>query len=118
MSNLFFLHGLNGSSKGTKSQFLKQYFPDCIIPDFGEDMRERINQLTPLVTSPAWLVGSSLGGLQALFFANHFPELVRGMVLMAPAVGFFDDSWCSAADLQKIKSLVIPENIPCTIWQD
>lgn len=56
-----------------------------------------------------------MGGLQALFFANYYPDLVKGMVLIAPAVGFFDDTFCSASDLEKIKSLVIPENIPCTI---
>jgi hypothetical protein len=115
MNNLFFLHGLKGSSQGTKSLFLKKYFPDCIIPDFSEDMHQRMNQLKPLVKSPAWLVGSSMGGLQALFFANFYPNLVKGMVLIAPAVGFFEDSWCSASDLERIKSLIIPENIPCTI---
>jgi len=115
MKHLIFLHGLEGSSKGTKAVFLKKHFPACLTPDFTEDMHQRIDQLKALVKSPVWLVGSSMGGLQALFFANYYPDLVRGMVLVAPAVGFFEDSWCSVAELKKIQALIIPENIPCTI---
>ena len=115
MNHLIFLHGLKGSSKGTKAVFLKKHFPTCLIPDFAEDMHQRMDQLKPLVITPVWLIGSSMGGLQALFFANYYPELVRGMLLIAPAVGFFEDSWCSPEELKKIQSLIIPENMPCTI---
>lgn len=115
MKNLFFLHGLKGSSKGTKSQFLKRHFPLCTIPDFPEDMHKRLEQLKSLIHQPAWLVGSSLGGLQALFFAKFHPELIKGMVLIAPAVGFFENSWCTEAELKEIKQLTIPKHIPCTI---
>ena len=115
MKHLIFLHGLKGSSKGTKAIFLKKHFPACLTPNFTEDMHQRMDQLKSMVNSPVWLVGSSMGGLQALFFANYYPNLVRGLVLVAPAVGFFEDSWCSPAELKTIQSLIIPETIPCTI---
>jgi len=115
MKHLIFLHGLKGSSKGTKASFLRKHFPTCLTPDFTEDMQQRIDQLKSMAKFPVWLVGSSMGGLQALFFANQYPNLVQGMVLVAPAVGFFDESWCSPEELKKIKSLIIPGNIPCTI---
>lgn len=42
-------------------------------------------------TGPRRLVGSSLGGLVAAFAAAARPELVHGLCLLAPALGFLHD---------------------------
>jgi pimeloyl-ACP methyl ester carboxylesterase len=43
--------------------------------------------LAAVTDKPAWLVGSSMGGGLALDAALMAPELVAGLVLIAPAVG-------------------------------
>jgi pimeloyl-ACP methyl ester carboxylesterase len=42
-------------------------------------------------TGPRLVIGSSLGGLVAAFAAAARPELVRGLCLLAPALGFLHD---------------------------
>jgi pimeloyl-ACP methyl ester carboxylesterase len=45
-----------------------------------------LDDLVALLEEPAWLVGNSMGGLLALDAALTHPELVAGLVLIAPAV--------------------------------
>ncbi len=115
MKNLYFFHGLEASPQGTKSQFLKKYYPNIIIPELAPDINKRMTVIEDLVVEPAWLIGSSMGGLSAIFFAMKNPGFVKEMILLAPAVGFFDSGFFSADDLKKIKSTYIPAGIPTTI---
>lgn len=39
---------------------------------------------------PAWILGNSAGGLVALELAQRHPELVRGMVLLEPSLGYVE----------------------------
>ena len=115
MSELYFLHGMESSPLGTKSRLLLESYPNCVIPELPPDIRKREKILMNLIQEPAWFVGSSLGGLSALLFAMKKPGLVRGMVLMAPAVGFLVEDVLPAEDLQLIQTTYIPTKIPCTV---
>jgi pimeloyl-ACP methyl ester carboxylesterase len=83
-----FLHGLEGSSQGTKAQFLRQIFPPMHIPDFSGDIDERMAQLAPtLGTHAGWtIIGSSFGGLMGALWTCAHPERVRRLILLAPAL--------------------------------
>jgi pimeloyl-ACP methyl ester carboxylesterase len=84
---LCFLHGLDSSPQGTKASLLRAYDPRCLIPNLPPDINERLKVLEHGLRAPAPLVGSSLGGLTALMYAMSHPEMVHGLVLLAPAVG-------------------------------
>jgi pimeloyl-ACP methyl ester carboxylesterase len=48
-----------------------------------DDLAGVIRQIT---SEPAWLIGSSQGGRVAIDTALAYPDLVRGLILLAPAV--------------------------------
>ncbi|MDT8446201.1 MAG: alpha/beta fold hydrolase [bacterium] len=115
MKPLYFLHGLEGSPQGTKGQFLSQRFTQLIAPFMSPDLNQRLELLRSVITEPAVLIGSSLGGLTALTLANESPELVLGMVLVAPVVGLYEDEDLSAEQKERVGALVVPAGIPTWI---
>lgn len=81
----------HGESSGT--------FVEGCIGDWAEDAEAAILTLTE---GPQILVGSSMGGWQALLFARKHPELVAGLVGIAAAPDFTEDGmWDSWSDAQK-----------------
>jgi len=40
-----FLHGLESSSRGAKAAFLRDLYPDMLIPDFKGSLAERMASL-------------------------------------------------------------------------
>lgn len=110
-----FQHGMESSPLGTKAQFIKQHYPECLIPELPPDIHKRMAIIEKLVQKPVRIVGSSLGGLSALLFAISNPGLVEGMILISPAVGFFDQSIFNDNDKAIIRGTYIPEKIPCTV---
>ena len=92
MNKLYFLHGLKGSPYGTKAVFFQEYFKHITIPSLPENIYERADIINNLILEPSFIIGSSLGGLSAIMFAMEKPNLVSGLVLLAPAVGFFDEN--------------------------
>lgn len=81
----------HGESSGT--------FTDGCIGDWAEDVEAAIITLTE---GPQILVGSSMGGWQALLFARRHPELVAGMVGIAAAPDFTEDGmWDDWTEAQK-----------------
>lgn len=106
-----FLHGLDSSPEGTKGSLIKGAFPDAIIPELPPDLSKRLSMVEKAITRPVVLVGSSLGGLTALSYARRRPEMVRAMVLLAPAVGI------SFAGVSRDTDIMpeIPSGIPATI---
>ncbi len=104
---VLFLPGLLSDMEGTKARFLAGHlaergraylrfdyrghgrssgrFENCTLGDWLEDA---LNVLTRLLGIPALLVGSSMGGWIALLCAKARPELVEGLVLIAPAPDF------------------------------
>jgi len=89
-----FLHGLEGSSKGAKAVFLRECFPDMLIPDFRGSLSVRMTSLNTILggQEKIILVGSSFGGLMATIYAMENGERVDRLVLLAPALNFPDFS--------------------------
>lgn len=112
---LFFLHGLESSPKGYKASVLRENFPSIQVPELPKDPWERHEILLPMVTEKSVLVGSSLGGLSALMLARDVPEMVKAMVLVAPAVGFYDTQYRTPKLMEMVNRLVVPVSIPTTI---
>lgn len=95
--NILYLHGFASGPEGTKAVALRKYFqdrnvtlvaPDLNVPDFStltvSRSIARIEDMTR--TDGMWdLIGSSMGGLTAAFFAAKFPQRVRKVVLLCPA---------------------------------
>lgn len=87
-AQLIFIHGLEGSSQGVKATLLRELIPNIRIPDFSGSLEERMEALDHVLGGTArWtVVGSSFGGLMGALFACRYPERVRKLVLLAPAL--------------------------------
>ena len=87
-SHLIFIHGLEGTSQGTKATLLRGLYPAMLTPDFRGTLEERMAALYPILGDrDVWtLVGSSFGGLMAALFACQHPAQVRKLILLAPAL--------------------------------
>ncbi|MDQ5986535.1 MAG: hypothetical protein CSYNP_02265 [Syntrophus sp. SKADARSKE-3] len=83
-----FIHGLESTSQGHKGVYFRTHYPDMIIDDFTGPLESRMDKLTDILShkDSLILVGSSYGGLMAAMFAARFPERVRKMILLAPAL--------------------------------
>ncbi len=88
-----FIHGLDSSSRGTKSQYFRDRYPDMIIPDFQGSLQERMSRLEEVLggKSGLILVGSSFGGLMAAIYAMANESSVERMILLAPAIHALED---------------------------
>lgn len=106
---------MESSPKGTKAQILKRKYPDCIIPELPPDVSRREEIINATITSPSYIVGSSLGGLSAILFAMKHPDLVKGMILLAPAVGSYVDGIFTESDRETLKKTFIPAGIPAAV---
>jgi pimeloyl-ACP methyl ester carboxylesterase len=109
---LCFLHGLDSSPQGTKASFLRDYDPSCLIPNLPLDVNERLKVLKHALRAPVLLVGSSLGGLTALMYAMSHPEMLHGLVLLAPAVGIKVEGIFTEKHKRIMSSVYIPQGIP------
>jgi alpha-beta hydrolase superfamily lysophospholipase len=112
MAKLCFLHGLDSSPQGTKATFLKKYYPNCWMPALPPDIIERVEVLKRGFREPMLVVGTSLGGLTALLYAMQHPDRVRGLVLLAPAVGIKDKELFTLEEQKTMSSTYIPQGIP------
>lgn len=116
-----FLGGFMSDMGGTKALFLQDWaerngraflrfdysghgqssgaFEDGCIGDWFEDALAVVAALTE---GPQVLVGSSMGGWMSLLLARAVPERVAGLVGIAPAPDFTEDSmWTGFSDAQK-----------------
>jgi pimeloyl-ACP methyl ester carboxylesterase len=116
-----FLGGFMSDMTGTKAQFLQDWatrqgraflrfdysghgqssgaFEEGCIGDWAEDALAVIAALTE---GPQVLVGSSMGGWISLLVAKAMSERVAGMVGIAPAPDFTEDSmWAGFDDAQR-----------------
>lgn len=116
-----FLGGLKSDMEGTKAVFLEDWarargqsflrfdysghgessgsFEEGCIGDWHEDTLAAVNALT---TGPLIVVGSSMGGWQALLLARALPDRIAGMVTIAAAPDFTEDGyWASFTEAQK-----------------
>lgn len=116
-----FLGGLKSDMQGTKAMHLEGWcrsrgqsflrfdysghgesagkFEDGCIGDWHQDTVAAVDALT---TAPLIVVGSSMGGWQALLLARAIPERIAGMVTIAAAPDFTEDGyWANFTDAQK-----------------
>ncbi len=116
-----FLGGLKSDMQGTKAIHLEDWaiakgraflrfdysghgessgaFTDGCIGDWAQDTAAALEQLTE---GPLILVGSSMGGWQALLAAKRSPERIAGLVTIAAAPDFTEDSmWASFDETQR-----------------
>ena len=118
---VIFCSGLKSDMEGTKAVYLEDWakargqafirfdysghgrssgeFAEGCIGDWHEDTLALVDQLTD---GPIVVVGSSMGGWQALLLASAIPERIAGMVTIAAAPDFTEDGyWASFTDAQK-----------------
>ena len=116
-----FLGGLKSDMEGTKAIHLEAWcrarrqsflrfdysghgesserFEDGCIGDWHEDTLAAVDALTE---GPLVIVGSSMGGWQALLLAKARAERIKGMVTIAAAPDFTEDGyWANFTDAQK-----------------
>lgn len=116
-----FLHGLKSDMEGTKAVFLRDWalrtgrsflrfdcsghglssgrFDAGAIGDWFEDALAAIQALTQ---GPQVLVGSSMGGWLSLLVARAVPDRVAGLVTIAAAPDFTEDSmWAGFSEDQR-----------------
>ncbi len=116
-----FLSGLKSDMQGTKAVYLEEWaksqgraflrfdysghgessgqFTEGCIGDWAEDTAAMLDKVT---SGPLILVGSSMGGWQSLLAAKRSPERIAGLVTIAAAPDFTEDSmWASFTDAQK-----------------
>ena len=116
-----FLGGLKSDMEGTKALHLEAWarargqaflrfdysghgqssgrFEEGCIGDWAEDALAAVSTLTE---GPLVVVGSSMGGWQALLLAREIPARIAGMVTIAAAPDFTEDGWwASFTDAQK-----------------
>ena len=118
---IVFLHGLRSDMTGTKAVALADWarrtgraflrfdcsghglssgrFEEGAIGDWFEDAQAALDRLTE---GPQVLVGSSMGGWLALLLARAMPGRVKGLVGIAAAPDFTEDSmWAQATEAQR-----------------
>ncbi|MEM9579585.1 MAG: alpha/beta hydrolase [Pseudomonadota bacterium] len=116
-----FLSGLKSDMEGTKAIHLEDWaksqgraflrfdysghgqssgaFTDGCIGDWAEDTAEVLDTVTD---GPLVLVGSSMGGWQSLLYARSHPQRIAGLVTIAAAPDFTEDSmWAGFTEAQK-----------------
>ena len=120
-----FLGGLRSDMEGTKALYLEGWarkngraflrfdysghgqssgtFTEGCIGDWAEDAEAAIIGLTD---GPQVLVGSSMGGWVALLLATRIPDRVAGLVGIATAPDFTEDSmWAGFSEVHRAKLL-------------
>lgn len=121
---VIFCGGLKSDMEGTKAVFLEDWaraagraflrfdysghgesdgaFEAGCIGDWHEDTLAAIDALTE---GPVVIVGSSMGGWQALLAARARPERICGMVTVAAAPDFTEDGWWAGFDADQRAAL-------------
>ncbi|RJR27276.1 MAG: alpha/beta hydrolase [Desulfobacteraceae bacterium] len=114
-AGICFLHGLDSSPEGTKGRLIRASYPESYMPHLPPRLQDRLEIIEKALRSPVILVGSSLGGLTALAYAQRNPRMVKAMVLLAPAVGITVEGILEGRDIEIARSIVVPPGIPATI---
>jgi len=115
MPPIIFLHGLGSSPEGTKACFLKKLYPHINIPLLPPDPFERLFIAEHYIKEPSIIIGSSLGGLTAIMFCIKHPDLVKSILLLAPAIWTYDRNILGQKLISSLTHMKIHDGIPTTI---
>jgi pimeloyl-ACP methyl ester carboxylesterase len=109
-THLIFVHRLESTDRGFKGQFLRGLFPNILTPDFGGPLEDWTAQLASIIGEEGeWtVIGSSFGGLVSTITAMQYRERVNKLILMAPALSFYD--------LDNLEEKFDPLSIPVTLY--
>jgi pimeloyl-ACP methyl ester carboxylesterase len=110
---VLYLHGFASSPQSRKAGFFAEKLSDegfeVHIPDLAAGDFEHLTisgQLKVIerlaANQPAILIGSSLGGYLAALFAARYPNLIRKVILLAPAFGFYN-LWTAELGNEKLR---------------
>ncbi len=104
---IFFLHGLDSSGQGNKGRFFAEHFPHLHCPNFAGTLADRLHHLTELCQglSNLILIGSSFGGLMATCYASDFPAHVARLILLAPALNYWE--FCPPSEKLQVPTLLV-----------
>ena len=108
MTRTIYLHGFASSPQSRKAQYFLERLPELFVPDLNQGdfgtltVSRQIDQVCELLTEPSNIIGSSLGGLTAALVAEEYPELVKKLVLIAPAFQF-TKNWRGRLGAEKLK---------------
>ena len=85
---LIYLHGSESDSNSGKARLFREWFPGMLTPDFKGTFEERMEQLYSILGNQKnWtIIGSSYGGLMGTVFTCNYPEQIRLLILLAPAL--------------------------------
>ncbi len=122
---IVFLGGFKSDMEGKKAKYLQSWaktrdraflrfdysghgqssgaFTEGCIGDWAEDAIEIVTALT---TGPQVIIGSSMGGWIALLLARHMPERVCGLLGIAAAPDFTEDSMWNGFDASQRAGLL------------
>ncbi|MEM1276876.1 MAG: alpha/beta fold hydrolase [Pseudomonadota bacterium] len=123
LPGIVFLGGFRSDMEGTKAQFLEAWarersraflrldysghgqsegdFLDLSIGDWAQDAADLVEVVTE---GPQILVGSSMGGWIALLLARRWPERIAGLIGIAAAPDFTEDSmWAGFSEAQRAR---------------
>lgn len=108
----FYLHGFASSPQSTKAQYIRDRFAELNIPlhildlnqgDFSHltitRQLQQAQEAFPNDNTPITLIGSSLGGLTAVYLAQESPQVKR-LVCLAPAFDFLNHWLPQIGDVQ------------------
>ena len=109
-----YLHGFASSPQSHKAQYLRRRFAEIDISlkvldlnqeDFSHlTLTRQIEQTAAIFaseTNPVTIIGSSFGGLTAVWLAEKYCQVKR-LILLAPAFGF-PDCWIATLTPEQIK---------------
>ena len=93
-----YLHGFASSPDSAKARFIRDRFLEkqiaLSVPNLNQNnfsdltLTRQINQVSQEFNDgPVTLIGSSLGGLTAVWLGEKYPQIER-LILLAPAFGF------------------------------
>jgi pimeloyl-ACP methyl ester carboxylesterase len=107
-----YAHGLEGRPDGRKATALRDAGFEVTAPDGRrKPLAQRIEGLEAALSSldRPLLLGSSYGGLAALWLASRHAGQLQGVILCAPAL-----VW-SEPPVTDPGALIIPTTLPCTV---
>jgi pimeloyl-ACP methyl ester carboxylesterase len=100
---VIYLHGFASSGASGKARYLGERLrargerfaaPDLNLPDFSTltitRMIDKVHAMIAAEAQPVTLIGSSLGAFVAVNVAAKWPERVRSLILLAPALDLRD----------------------------